>query len=250
MPAVTTFANQAAIAMDNARVYEAERDTQERLRRLTNDLQDAREEERTRMARRIHDELGQTLTALKLDLYQCTKGLLEKPYLYEKAKGMTDLIDDAIRTVQRLSTELRPGLLNHLGLGPSLEWQAEQFRERTGLVCDLSLSEEGAPIEPHVATALFRIFRETLTNVTRHAGASEVHVELATDPYQVVLKVRDDGRGITQREISSPQSLGLLGMRERTRMLGGEITFEGVQGQGTTVTVCCGRDNDPRPGRR
>jgi signal transduction histidine kinase len=136
-----------------------------------------------------------------------------------------------------VSTELRPGLLDDLGLAAAIEWQVEEFAERTGIRCDLHLSEEDVRLESGVATALFRILQETLTNVARHAGANEVQVELAVDPREVVLKVRDDGRGITESEISSTQALGLLGMRERARTLGGEVTFEGVRGQGTTVTV-------------
>jgi signal transduction histidine kinase len=149
---------------------------------------------------------------------------------------MAALIDGSIHTVQRVSTELRPGLLDDLGLAAAIEWQVEEFAERTGIRCDLHLSDDDM-LESHVATALFRILQETLTNVARHAGANKVQVELAVNPREVVLRVRDDGRGITESEISSPQALGLLGMRERTRSLGGEVRFEGVRSEGTTVTV-------------
>jgi signal transduction histidine kinase len=238
VPAVTAFANQAAIALENARLYEAERSAHEQLRHLASHLRDAREQERKRVAREIHDELGQSLTALKFDISRLARQLPEgEPVLRERVAAMAALIDGSIHTVQRVSTELRPGLLDDLGLAAAIEWQVEEFAERTGIRCDLHLSEEDVRLESGVATALFRILQETLTNVARHAGANEVQVELAVDPREVVLKVRDDGRGITESEISSTQALGLLGMRERARTLGGEVTFEGVRGQGTTVTV-------------
>jgi PAS domain S-box-containing protein len=238
VPAVTAFANQAAIALENARLYEAERSAHEQLRHLASHLRDAREQERKRVAREIHDELGQSLTALKFDISRLARQLPEgEPVLRERVAAMAALIDGSIHTVQRVSTELRPGLLDDLGLAAAIEWQVEEFAERTGIRCDLHLSEEDVRLESDMATALFRILQETLTNVARHAGANEVQVELAVDPREVVLKVRDDGRGITESEISSTQALGLLGMRERARTLGGEVTFEGVRGQGTTVTV-------------
>lgn len=236
--AVETLADQIAVAMENARLYDIERDARGQLRQLTSYLQDAREKERKRIARRIHDELGQALTALRFDLYQLAKRLPEDdPGLRERADAMEALIDDTIHTVRRVSRELRPGLLDDLGLAAAIEWQAEEFAQRTGIKCTLHLSEDDATIEPNVATAVFRIFQETLTNVARHASASEVCVELEVGPRELTLMVRDDGRGITQRESSSPQALGLLGIRERAWALGGEATFEGIRGQGTTVTV-------------
>jgi PAS domain S-box-containing protein len=233
-----TLADQVAVAMENARLYEAERDTRRRLRDLAGYLQDAREQERKRIAREVHDELGQTLTALKFDLSQLAKQLPQEILaLHQRVDEMAGLIDHAIHTVRRVSTELRPGLLDDLGLAAAIEWQAEEFTERTGVRTDLHLSEEAVTLGSDVVTALFRIFQETLTNVARHAQASQVRVELITDPDQVMLQVRDDGRGIAEHEIRDSQALGLLGMRERARALGGEVTIKGVPGQGTTVTV-------------
>jgi signal transduction histidine kinase len=237
LAAVSIFAGQAAIALENARLYAAEHATREQLRNLASYLQEAREEERKRIAREIHDELGQSLTALKFDISRLAERLPEEePALRERVAAMATLIDGSIHTVQRVSTELRPGLLDDLGLAAAIEWQVEEFAERTGIRFDLHLGDDDM-LESHVAIALFRILQETLTNVARHAGANKVHVELAVDPREVMLRVRDDGRGITESEISSTQALGLLGMRERARTLGGEVTFEGVRGQGTTVTV-------------
>jgi PAS domain S-box-containing protein len=238
LPVVSVFANQAAIAFENARLYEAEHAARERLRDLAGYLQDAREEERKRIAREVHDELGQALTALKFDVAQLQKWLPgDEPGLRERADAMAALIDASMRTVRRVSTELRPGLLDDLGLAAAIEWQVGEFAERTGIRCDLHLGEEDVRLESEVATALFRVLQETLTNVARHAGASEVRVELVIDPREVVLRVRDDGRGISESEASSHQALGLLGVRERARSLGGGVRFDGVRGQGTTVTV-------------
>jgi signal transduction histidine kinase len=155
----------------------------------------------------------------------------------ESIDEMLALVDDTIHTVRRVSQDLRPGLLDHLGLASAIEWQAEEFSQRTGIPCDLGLSEEDAGLRSDVATALFRIFQESLTNVARHAGAGRVRVTLVVDPDEVVLSLWDDGRGITADEISDPRALGLLGMRERARSLGGQVTFAGLADQGTTVTV-------------
>jgi PAS domain S-box-containing protein len=238
MPAVTAFANQAAIAIGNARLFEQVQAAREQLRDLAGYLQAAREEERTQMAREIHDEFGQMLSALNMDLSWLSKRLpADQPHLTEKASAMSDLIDSTIQTVRRVATELRPGLLDDLGLAATIEWQAQEFAERTGIACDLYLSDEEIVLERDLATAIFRIFQETLTNVARHASATEVHVELEGRPDELVLIVRDNGKGITESQVSHPRSLGLMGMRERAHSWGGEVAFQGIAGQGTTVTV-------------
>ncbi len=243
MPAVTAFANQAAIALENARLYQNERQAQDQLHALAGYLETAREEERTRVAREIHDELGQTLTALKMDLAWLIKHLPEEePDMAKKMRDMSSLTDDAIQTVRRVATELRPGLLDDLGLEAALEWQAQEFTERTGIPCTLRLSvdEEQIPLERDLATTIFRIFQETLTNVTRHAEATDVQVELGEQGErgdELVLMVRDNGRGIRASQLHDNQSLGLIGMRERARAWEGEVTFESAPDHGTTVTV-------------
>jgi signal transduction histidine kinase len=210
----------------------------EQLRDLAGYLQNAREEERTQIAREIHDEFGQALSALNMDLSWLSKRLpADQPYLAEKASAMSDLIDSTIQTVRRVATELRPGLLDELGLAATIEWQAQEFAERTGIDCDLYLSDEEIVLDRDLATAIFRIFQETLTNVARHAQATQVRVELEDRPDELVLIVRDNGKGITESQVSHPRSLGLMGMRERARSWGGEVAFQGVAGQGTTVTV-------------
>jgi len=233
-----TFANQAAIAIENARLYEQVQAAREQLRDLAGYLQNAREEERTQIARGIHDEFGQMLSALKMDLSWLSKRLpADQPHLAETASAMSDLIDSTIQIVRRVATELRPGLLDDLGLAAAMEWQAEEFTERTGIDCDLYLGDEEIVLDRDLATAIFRIFQETLTNVARHAEATEVHVELEDTPGELVLIVRDNGKGITESQASHPRSLGLIGMRERARSWGGEVAFQGVPGRGTTVTV-------------
>ena len=241
---LTAFANHAAIAIENARLFEQVQAAREQLRDLTSYLQAAREEERTQIAREIHDEFGQALSVLNMDLSWLSKRLpADQPHLAEKTSAMSDLIDSTIQAVRRVATELRPGLLDDLGLAATIEWQAEEFAERTGIDCDLYLSDEEIVLERDLATAIFRIFQETLTNVARHAEATEVHVELEDRPDELVLIVRDNGKGIAESQVSHPRSLGLMGMRERAHSWGGEVAFHGVPGQGTTVTVRMPRPN-------
>jgi PAS domain S-box-containing protein len=232
------LADQAALAIENARLFEAERTAREQLRDLASYLQTAREEERTHIAREIHDEFGQVLTALKMDLSWLSRRLPPtEANLLQKIDTMSDLIDSAIQTVRHIATELRPGLLDDLGLVAALEWQAQEFTERTGIACELHLGEDELILNRDLSTDLFRIFQETLTNVARHAQATQVQVELDNRPDELVLVVRDNGQGITESQISDPKSLGLMGMRERVRFRGGQIIFQGVPAQGTTVTV-------------
>lgn len=235
---LSLFASQAAVAIDNAALYEAERTARRQLRDLAGYLQTAREKERTHIAREIHDEFGQILTALKMDLSWLSRRLPgSEAHLVEKAAAMSDLIDAAIHTVRRVATELRPGLLDDLGLVPAIEWQAEQFAARTGIAFELHLGEEELVLDRDLATAIFRIFQETLTNVGRHAEATQVRVHLETSADELVLTVQDDGIGITVDQISDPTSLGLVGMRERAHYWGGDVALQGRPGQGTAVTV-------------
>ena len=214
------------------------RRSREQLRSLSTHLQSMRETERTLIAREIHDELGQSLTALKMDLSWLEKRLPnDQKLLLEKTQSMSDLIDMSIRTVQRISIELRPGMLDDLGLAAAMEWQAEEFQNRTGIRCDLTFHPEDIILDQDRSTAIFRIFQETLTNVARHAKATSVKVSLKETMDKLVLKVRDNGKGITEKQISSPKSFGLMGMRERAAHFGGVFKINGVPGRGTTVEV-------------
>jgi signal transduction histidine kinase len=209
----------------------------EQQRALTARLQSVREEERARMAREIHDELGQALTAIKIELASLVNRLPSDQKQALRGESIMELIDGTIHTVRRISTELRPGILDDLGLVAAVEWAAEEFQARTGTKCQISLPRADLALDPERATALFRIFQETLTNVARHAHATEVTVRLAYDRRDVSLEVRDNGKGISEEQLTAANSLGLLGMLERALLLGGELTINGVPGKGTTVRV-------------
>ena len=212
--------------------------SREQLRILLAHLQSVREDERTRISREIHDELGQSLTALKIDLSWLLKRLSkEQKPLIEKAELMSNLIDMNIQTVKRISAELRPGLLDDLGLPAAFEWQAEDFQKRTGIHCEVRIHPEDIALDRNLSTAIFRIFQETLTNVVRHAKAKNVGVTLTKKKEEVLLEVKDDGKGITEKQISSPKSIGLIGMRERVHFFGGGVKISGKKDKGTVVTV-------------
>lgn len=210
----------------------------EQLQDLAARLQLAREEERTRIAHEIHDELGQALTGLKLDI-AWIKGQLSEasPALQDKLTDMSDLADSTIQSVRDVATELRPIVLDQLGLLPAMEWWAGTFESRTGLPCKLNFSLREVVLDRDQRTAMFRIFQEILTNIARHANASVVTVAVKESTGMLILEVSDDGRGITQAEMADPKSLGLAGMRQRASLLHGEVVFIGRPGHGTTVTL-------------
>ena len=239
VPSVHRALREAQERRERLRAEQKLRESHEQLRALSVYLQTVREEERTRIAREVHDELGQALTSCKLDLSWLAGRIpkTQKP-LIEKARALTAHMDSTIRTVRRIATELRPGILDHLGLGAALEWQANEFQTRTGIRCEvrIDLEEQTLPVE--TATSFFRIFQETLTNVIRHAGATHVVVHLKEEGERIIMDVKDNGRGISEAEIDNPKSLGLLGMKERAALLGGEFKIAGTrQGHGTRVTV-------------
>ena len=223
---------------ERKRTEEDLRSSRERLRSLTARLQQVREEERTVISREIHDELGQSLTGLKMDVSWLQQKLREDQHpLRELCGSMRTLIDTTIRTVQRISSELRPGMLDELGLTAAIEWQAQEFERRTGVHCILRQSDDSLQISREGATALFRIFQETLTNVIRHAAATGVHVTVHQDETHVMMEVHDNGKGISNVEIGSSRAIGLLGMSERARALDGSFAIRGEPAGGTTVTV-------------
>ncbi|HEX8833892.1 MAG TPA: sensor histidine kinase, partial [Abditibacteriaceae bacterium] len=213
------------------------------LRALAARLTQVREEERTEIAREIHDVLGQALTGLKMDLSWLGKRASAVPedelagVLQDKIQEMCGVVDSTIATVRKIATQLRPALLDDLGLEAAAEWQVQEFQNRSGIACRFVSKLNDAPVAPASATALFRILQETLTNVARHAQASRVEIRLQLKGPNVQLTVRDNGRGVTPREISNTKSLGLLGIRERTLLVGGEIQITGAERKGTTVIV-------------
>jgi PAS domain S-box-containing protein len=211
--------------------------SREELRALAARLQSVREDERTRISREVHDELGQALTGLRLDLSWLRGRLKDRPELAERVHSAVTRIDGTIDTVRRIATELRPSVLDHLGLLAAVEWQAQEFEKRTGIPVRLELSSAHPALDDARATTVFRILQESLTNVARHAGANRVHIALALGLDAVTLRVADDGRGISEAERTSLRSLGLVGIRERAIACGGECTIEGHVGQGTTVNA-------------
>lgn len=216
------------------------RRSERQLRALTARLQRTREEERTAVAREIHDELGQRLTSLKLDigwLQRRTGDPGARDAVEARLREMGALVDATLQTVRNLATQLRPGVLDHLGLEAALEWQARDFGVRTGVETHIELPQAPLPLDGEQATALFRCFQELLTNVARHAGATRVRARLWREGGELLLRVEDDGRGITPEEAEGTGSLGLLGLRERAALLGGTLEFEPVPGRGTVARV-------------
>jgi len=217
--------------------------SRDQLRLLAAHLQGVREEERTRIAREVHDQLGQMLTGLRMDVGWMEKQIealgnaAARAPLNAKLASMVTLLEQMVKTVRRIAAELRPGVLDDLGLVPALEWQAREWQERTGIPCAVLAELGGLKVAPEPGTALFRIFQETLTNVARHAGATQVNARLRVESAGLVLEVCDNGRGVTPDEVRQSKSLGLLGMRERAKMLGGEFRIVGEPKRGTTVTV-------------
>lgn len=208
------------------------------LRRLAARLEAIREEERTLVGREIHDELGQALTGLKMDVAWIGKRLTDRQReLAERAESMSSLVDQTIETVRELSARLRPAVLDDLGLREAVEWQAQDFSRRFGIECRASLGEGDLRLAAEQKTAVFRILQETLTNVLRHADAASVEVRLGMAGRRLVLEVTDDGRGIAPEEVARETSLGILGMRERAEMLGGSISVGPAEGGGTRVAL-------------
>jgi signal transduction histidine kinase len=208
------------------------------LKALSDRLLVVQEQERTRIAREIHDDLGQALTALKMDVI----GLMERTNDTSPAgaairERVLTTFDATVKSVQRISSELRPSILDDLGLAAAVESEARAFEERTGIECEVSLPEEAGRVNNVVATAVYRIIQEALTNVARHSNAARVELRIRFRDSDVLVEVRDDGRGITAQEVGSARSLGLIGIRERAELVGGTARFEGIAGRGTIVSI-------------
>ena len=213
------------------------------LRALANRLQTGREEQRAHLAREIHDVLAQELTRLKIDLSWMKRrlgGPVDEPLrenLLVRAGQAMALIDSSITTVQRIATELRPVVLDSLGLFAAIEWQVEDFGQRSGLKCSTSVVQDDVPPNRDISIVLFRILQESLTNIARHAHATEVQVKLEMQHDTWVITVHDNGVGITEEQIAAHRSLGLLGMGERALAIGGSVHFAGSPSEGTTITA-------------
>jgi len=234
----TIFFHMVTDINDRKQAEEQLRISREQLRDLARHLETVREEERTIMAREIHDELGQKLATLKIYLSWLTQRLpRDQELLLENAKIMYDLIDMAINTVMRVSTELRPGALDDFGLVSAIKWQICEFAKWTKIKFEFTSSPRNIALDKERSTALFRICNEALTNVVRHAGATQVKVSLVKRAGRVLLTISDNGKGITKKQISNQKAFGLIGMRERARFWGGEVNINGTPGKGTRVAV-------------
>ncbi len=216
---------------------ESER-SHDQLRNLYLRLEQVREEERTRTAREVHDHLSQLLTALKLELSLLDKKLVSyNPSIRESVEQLLEMSDVSIQTVQKISMDLRPPILDDLGIAEAITWQAKEFKNRTGIECKFMNELNDLELDLERSTTLFRVFQETLTNIVRHAEATEVYVTLSHYNESIVLKVQDNGCGISPEQVSSMRSLGLLGMRERALAWGGNLQIYGVPNKGTSVTI-------------
>ena len=231
----------AALELREVRDQEAKealRRSRKQLRDLASYLQDVREQERTRIAREIHDDFGQSLTILKMDLSWLKKHIIQdQPQVQNKIDSMFKVIDASLQTLHTVSSELRPVILDDFGLESAIEWQVEEFQNRTGVRCRVDSSVVDLDLTKEQSTAIFRIFQEALTNIMRHSGATEVDVRLEMNEDILILEVADNGRGITEAEIINSRSFGLLGIKERLYPWNGQADFIGHPNKGTRVIV-------------
>ncbi len=232
------LANTTAQVIQTVTAEEELKKSREQLRRLAISIQTVREEERKMIARDFHDDMGQALTVLRFDLAWIDKRLTEdQKNLSDKIIMASELVLKTVKTVQRVSSDLRPTLLDDLGIIAAIEWQAEEFQNRTGIKCGLTVEPSEIILDDKLSIEIFRIFQEALTNVARHADATKVKVVLKDSDGKLVLKIKDNGRGITEKEITDPQSIGIIGIKERIYPWDGKIAISGIQGEGTTITV-------------
>jgi signal transduction histidine kinase len=210
----------------------------EQLRKFSEHLELVREKEKKLLAQEIHDKVAQTLVSIKINLSLLSKELpKDQKLLIKKIRSMTKTVDSAIYKSRKMYTELRPSVLNHLGLGSAIEWQAEEFQSQTGIECDVAIVPEKITLDWERSTAVFRIFQELLLNVVRHADATRIEVKLKETDGKLKLVVKDNGKGITEKQKADPESYGIIEMRERARFLEARFDIKGTPGKGTIVTV-------------
>ena len=214
------------------------RESREQLRRLSLHISAAREEERTRIAREIHDDLGQKLTVVKMSLSRLRQDLPREPStLQSSVRAILKSIDELLATVRDLSTELRPAVLDHLGLVDALKWQARDFESKIGIRCKVVSRLEEVSLDSARRTDLFRVTQEALTNVARHSGATRVQIQISGEAGDLLLEISDNDQGFQEDGTSRRSSLGLLGIRERIEALGGTVQWLGTSGRGTRVRI-------------
>ncbi len=213
-------------------------EAQHQLRQLTDHLLSIREEEGARIAREIHDELGQAMMALNMDVYWLSDRIpKDQPQLKAKSQEILDLIATTIEAIRRIASNLRPSLLDDLGLEAAIHWYLEQFEKRSGIECEPSINVGDALFTDPCSTVVFRIFQEALTNISRHAEATKVRVDLQVEKDALILSVKDNGKGISKKEIQQGGGFGLLGIRERAQSIKGTVEISGRPGQGTLVKL-------------
>jgi len=221
---------------ERVRAEEEIKESKIQLERLNKHLNDVIENERLKISRDIHDELGQLLTVLKIDLHWTKENIGNKPDVRKKLNGMIDIVNKTIKRVQLISADLRPGMLDDLGLIPAIEWYSQQYEERTGLLCHLELHTV-PDLDLQINLLLFRILQEGLTNIARHANAKNVEVKLYSLPDKIYLIIKDDGIGVSKKIINSRDSLGLIGMRERLKQFNGTLEIISSQNNGTRLVI-------------
>jgi|WetSurMetagenome_2_1015567.scaffolds.fasta_scaffold01728_12 signal transduction histidine kinase len=236
-PSMRRALREAAERAERLQALSDLKESNEQLRQLAAHLQSVREEERTLIARDIHDELGQALAALKMDIVWLNEKYGDHFDISVKCRSMELIANETILAVKRICSELRPALLDHFGLGAAMEWQAEEFHKRSGVQCKVALEPSDLTVDMEYAIVLFRIFQEALTNVIKHARATVVEAILTLEDNRIILVIHDNGVGITDLNVTGSGSFGLIGMRERLYTLGGTIMVNGKKNKGTTLMV-------------
>jgi signal transduction histidine kinase len=218
----------------------------DQLSAISRRLMTVQEEERVRIARELHDELGQLVTAAKLELMPLLQDVTV-PQRIARVQRVLELLDRTVDSIRRVAYELRPPLLTEFGLASAIDVEVSAFHQRTGIECEISSRSPAIELDPERSTAVFRVVQEALTNVARHAHATRVEIRLRQSQSELLLDVQDNGRGITPQQLADPRSLGLLGMRERISQFGGTIVIEGVPGRGTIFKVRIPTQNATAP---
>lgn len=218
------------------------RHSKAQLRELSSHIQDVREQERMAIAREVHDDMGSTLTAIKLDIAWLGGRLADRPALAEKAKSIESLVDRCTAAAGNISRSLRPSVLDTFGIVAAIEMEADEFERRTGISCVFEHDQTIADVAPDISIALFRIFQETLANITKHARASEVSVRMHERNGGIQLIVKDNGRGLSETDRAKPRSFGLRGIRERVEYLGGQVSIDSQTEKGTQIGVFIPRE--------
>ncbi len=229
-----------AVARDFRQTITTEDKLKARIKELHNlatHLTESREQRRRSIARELHDELGQLLTALKIQVVLLSNKVSQNKDIKQRFNMLSDMVDQTIKSVQHISAQIRPQMLDQLGLIPAIEWQAEEFQKLTGITCKYSLPQEDLHLNNDVETAVFRLLQEALTNAARHSFAKRVSIFLKKRGADLIMEITDNGQGISPSQIDNPDSLGLLGMRERVTLLGGTLEIHGEKDKGTNVKI-------------